>query len=295
VLDSRTSITLSYLTNSVSWSCNSSAYIRDGAILFLINAVIQKLSEIFGEPFTADVTVVTKLVSETSTHTPSPRMMMTQVASRAPMSYTESAPVIDEEHHDDVWDYRSYPLGKMSIDNYMSVPMLSIDCPATKMYIHRIPSDDTTLGYELSPNEHIPSHKASLHEDSSHRYLTNVFVKEVQAGGTAIIFLGGTSIVYCRSTASVIEVKDDSYTDDPKHSQFITTRETLNVSIYNSSNRDELVQLRYVVDDAEVTESSNDQFERKANELRFRYNIAPGNHSVEIVLVVVRRNPNVDH
>lgn len=321
LIDPSDNILLSYITTSVSWSCYSSAFIATGtssprdnstsfkdqrvvsspgasSIRFLINAVIQKSSEIAGEVVDADVTVIAKPITESGDTHMMQRSMTSQVMMKA--SSAESYSNNNTQESDSVWDYKSYHLGQLSLGNRMSIPMLEVDCPAQKMYVHTVPSSGVILGYELSPQTTIPAHRASFHESGTNRYITQTNIKEVQAGNTEIVLLGSTTAVSCKSSISVSEIeprvrgssvlahiRDQEDIRDVVR-EFVTTREIIHVYLFSSGVEESLLELRYTVDDADVL-SSTSEFKKEGSQLRFRYSVTPGESEITIELEVVRR------
>jgi hypothetical protein len=169
-------LTISYIINSVKWTCNSIAVVdstnpveSEYKLSFTCKAVIEKYDDLIGKNLTAHTKVVTGVQQENITsRNPEPRLSSLRKTNLESREYEDSN---SETEISPMEDYRSFDIGKINISEYMSYVIVNFNVNAIKCYVHITETDTTSFGFEFTANKYVPSSICRFYEKKSLRFI----------------------------------------------------------------------------------------------------------------------------
>lgn len=284
-------VTVSYLLNSIAWTCSGTAII-DGQTMYLrLSGTIKNTTE-------TDIVATVKLVAGDV------QQQSQVVNENYPRAMLASAPPASRMKRDTVEtalveDYTSYEVGPQTIRGEAVVELGVWNIPVHKLYTHDTGSyDAVNYGYRFKAVDFVPACVVNVYTTGENRpigsYMGSGRVDEAQQGDEVDLTLGGTTVVQCTSEVVVNDVEITDAQEATKYGlilrdrtwRLVTTQ--LTTTIRNVGDLPANLLIRHFIGDSKLVSIDCKEFkQRKNGYLEWLFQIPPGSKEEKFVCTVV--------
>lgn len=254
-LESSQPFTISYLISNIAWTCIGTILVDHES-----NQMYLRLAGNITNNTETDISAMTTLVSgevyQNRPHQDVHRAAKVFMATPSPM-------VSQQVETNLVEDYIKYEVGERLIQNKTIVELGTSVYPINKIYIHQTNKRDrVSWGYRFRATGFIPSCSVNVYSIDTNRtidaYLGSNDIRESQTDDEIDIVLGESTMLQCKSSVVISDVKDEAILkqyklpteeqiDGVARSWHIITEE-LTVEITNHNPNSAILVLKHPVD-----------------------------------------------